>query len=1078
MKRDATGKFIRNWADNKQRISLSLTSTAWRSLNKIAQRHSISRSEVIERLARNLASQDPFEQEAYQAQPTQQDITQPSEPPPMQLNTEQINAQVNLEPTFLNATNLNPVNTKQDSKPDVEQRIVAILESISDAFVAIDRNWCYAYVNHAATQILHKTPEQLLGKHIWNEVFPDHIDGMAYRNMHRAMTEQIAVSWEEYGEPIGRWLEVNAYPSPEGIAVYFRDITERKQADVEREQLLYELEVERSRFEAVLQQMPAGVMIADAVSGKLVLANEQAEQIVGYSRAQLLGLDAYHRFAPDDSSPPSEQKDHSTEMPLVRSLRTGEVITDEEMEWCHEDGHRIVMSANSAPILNQQGQIVAAVVVFQDITDRKQSELERRRLEAELRQSEERLQLALATVRMVVWDFDVKTNEVICSESAREIWGFQRGTAEEFIDHVHPGDRAHLIATNARALTGEIPYTVEYRVVQPNGVICWLRSEGKIYRNTAGQPDRIIGISVDVTQQKRIENERTHTEELLRRSANRARQLQRVTAALAEASTPKQVAKAIMERGITALGAKAGTIVLVSEESDPVVGKTASRRLKLSEIVGYPQPILDEWQEFPITAPIALAETVRTEKPIFLGSEREILKQFPQMASILAITGSRAIATIPLIVSGRTLGGMGISFADPQPFDEDDRTFILTLAQQCAQAIARAQLYEAEQRARATAEAANRAKDEFLAVLSHELRTPLNPILGWTQLLLRGKLDADTTAIALASIERNAKLQVQLIEDLLDISRILQGKLNLNSCPVNLAATVEAAMETIRLAAETKAIQVQTHFAFKDYIVLGDSGRLQQVIWNLLSNAVKFTPHKGKIDVYLERVGDYVSIQIQDTGKGIQPEFLPHVFDYFRQADSSITRTFGGLGLGLAIARHIVELHGGIIQAESLGEDQGATFTVTLPVWKGAPDPALMNSFPSSSHANLDGVRVLVVDDEADNLDLVTFILEQAGATVTAVASALEGLKHFQQDVPDILLADIGMPDVDGYNFLHQIRQLPLERGGQVPAIALTAYASKTDQLQALAAGFQQHIAKPITPDHLLTEIQHLVVRG
>ncbi|MDX2211844.1 MAG: ATP-binding protein [Oculatellaceae cyanobacterium bins.114] len=670
-------------------------------------------------------------------------------------------------------------------------------------------------------------------------------------------------------------------------------------------------------------------------------------------------------------------------------------------------------------------------------------------------------------------NWDLETKQRISVSLTSTAWRSLNETAQK-----HNMSRSEVIERLARGLESE-PSIQQWFEVSANAslsgatVPCRDLTEPEL-EETETQAESSLNGFGNVLDLKPIADGNP-TEALLRRSANRAKQLQRVTAALAEASTPKQVAKAVVERGISALGAQAGGVYLVHEENNSSTEGDASPYLTLSEVIGYPQPLLDLWGQLPTSTPIVLVESVRTQKPIFLSHQSEILKHFPQMADVLAITQSQAIATIPLIVSGRTLGGIGISFANPQPFDEDDRTFILTLAQQCAQAIARAQLYEAEQQARALAEAANRAKDEFLAVLSHELRTPLNPILGWTQLLLRGKLDDNTTAIALKTIERNAKLQVQLIEDLLDISRILQGKLILNAYPVNLVSTIEAAIETVRLMVDTKAIQLQTHFPTTSCMVLGDPTRLQQVVWNLLSNAVKFTPSEGTIDIHLERTGDYVSIQIRDSGKGIQSGFLPHVFDYFRQADSSITRTFGGLGLGLAIARHIVELHGGVIQAESGGEGQGATFTVTFPSWKEPLQAPSVNRCSASSHVDLQGVRVLVVDDEIDNLDLLTFILEQAGATVTAVASALEGLEQFRQNVPDILLADIGMPEIDGYNLLHQIRQFPPEQGGQVPAIALTAYASKADQLEVLAAGFQRHIAKPVALDDLLTEIKQLV---
>lgn len=377
--------------------------------------------------------------------------------------------------------------------------------------------------------------------------------------------------------------------------------------------------------------------------------------------------------------------------------------------------------------------------------------------------------------------------------------------------------------------------------------------------------------------------------------------------------------------------------------------------------------------------------------------------------------------------------------------------------------------------ARQEAEAANHIKDEFLAVLSHELRSPLNPILGWAKLLRTGKLDAAKTAHALETIERNAKLQTQLIEDLLDIARILRGKLNLTITPVNLALTIEAALETVRLSAEAKSIQIQMQLDPTVEFIAGDAARLQQVIWNLLSNAVKFTPNGGQIIIRLEEVGEQAQIQVSDTGQGISLEFLPHVFDHFRQADSTTTRKFGGLGLGLAIVRQLVEMHGGTVQAASPGEGQGATFTVRLPLPQEA-NPKIgvdRNVFPEASVTAhpLQGVRVLLVDDEADTRELMAFVLETAGATVMAVPSAIAALNKVSQTDLDILVSDIGMPEMNGYTLIQQIRKLLPEQGGQVPAIALTAYVGEIDQQQAIAAGFQRHIAKPVEPNTLVEAI-------
>ncbi|ACC80525.1 hybrid sensor histidine kinase/response regulator [Nostoc punctiforme] len=391
----------------------------------------------------------------------------------------------------------------------------------------------------------------------------------------------------------------------------------------------------------------------------------------------------------------------------------------------------------------------------------------------------------------------------------------------------------------------------------------------------------------------------------------------------------------------------------------------------------------------------------------------------------------------------------------------------------------RAHLLELEQIARAKAETANRIKDEFLAILSHELRTPLNAILGWSKLLQSRRLDQEKTSQALATIEKNANLQVQLIEDLLDISRILQGKLTLDITKINLKSTILSALETMRLAAETKLIEVSTVFEPNVGQVMGDSTRLQQVVWNLLSNALKFTPKGGKIEVRLEQADGYAQIIVSDTGKGISPEFLPFVFDYFRQADSTSTRNFGGLGLGLAIVRNIVEIHGGIVKAKSEGEDKGAIFTVSLPLLpdesRSLTDKQNSAVFLTSNSLALSGIRVLVVDDDTDSRDFIAFVLEQDGAFVIAVSSAYEALQTLAEIKPDVLVSDIGMPEMDGYMLIHQVRTLIPEQGGRIPAIALTAFARNDDQQEALKAGFQMHLSKPVNPEELIAAITRIV---
>jgi PAS domain S-box-containing protein len=393
----------------------------------------------------------------------------------------------------------------------------------------------------------------------------------------------------------------------------------------------------------------------------------------------------------------------------------------------------------------------------------------------------------------------------------------------------------------------------------------------------------------------------------------------------------------------------------------------------------------------------------------------------------------------------------------------------------------REQAFTQEHHGRTLAEAANRAKDAFLAVVSHELRSPLSPILSWSRLLRMKVLDEAKSARALETIERSARTQAQLIDDLLDLSRIVAGKLRLQVGPVELASVVEQAIEVARPAADAKQIRLQTILDTEAGVISGDPGRLQQVVWNLLSNAVKFTPKGGRIQITVERINSHVEIVVSDTGQGIPTEFLAHPFERFEQAQSGTTRSHGGLGLGLAIVRHIVELHGGTVFAESAGEGQGATFTVKLPrtifmrtageserrhpTLGALPEPGALPS--------VYGLRALVVDDEPDSNEVVSTVLGAAGAEVRVAASAAEGLEQLKQWTPDVIVSDIGMSHEDGYMFLAKLHALPGE-AAHIPVVALTAYATTDDRVRIFSAGFRAHVVKPMDPLELVAVVANV----
>ena len=450
--------------------------------------------------------------------------------------------------------------------------------------------------------------------------------------------------------------------------------------------------------------------------------------------------------------------------------------------------------------------------------------------------------------------------------------------------------------------------------------------------------------------------------------------------------------------------------------------------------------------------------------------------------------------------SGEVIGGLFFGHPEAGRFTEKHERIVEGLAAQTAIAMDNARLYEraqkaikdreilleSEQEARRLAEDTSRTKDEFLGLLSHELRTPLNAILGWSRMLAESSLDQESHSRAIEIIDRNAKLQSRLIDDMLDVSRIISGKLRLDAQPVDLTAVVNGAVDTLRPATEAKNIRIYVVLDYNAGIVLGDATRLQQVIWNILSNAVKFTPKDGSIRVSLERINSHVEIIVSDSGIGIEEDFLPFVFDRFRQADSSSSKKFGGLGLGLSIVRHLVELHGGTVEAHNRTDVQGAVFSVKLPVMavyrQSEPQAqeieqnvrTVGESISFDCPPSLDGIKILVVDDDPDARQLLSAILERCGAEVETCDSAARALLLFEEYKPDVLVSDIGMPEQDGYELIRQIREKEKGSGKRLPAVALTAFARTEDRLKALSAGYNIHVPKPVEPAELLVVIANL----
>ena len=438
----------------------------------------------------------------------------------------------------------------------------------------------------------------------------------------------------------------------------------------------------------------------------------------------------------------------------------------------------------------------------------------------------------------------------------------------------------------------------------------------------------------------------------------------------------------------------------------------------------------------------------------------------------------QAVRISPLSHEGRAIGTLTII--------DDVTERVARESELQAQIEERSRLLSSEKLARSEAERANRLKDEFLATISHELRNPLNAILGWAHMMRLGKLNEANMERAVETIYRNAQSQTQLVADLLDVSRIISGKLRLDVRTVDLISIVNAAIDSIRPATDAKSIRLQTMLDPAAGPISGDADRLQQIVWNLLTNAVKFTPKGGKIQVKLQRIDSHVEVVVSDSGVGISKEFLPYVFDRFRQADASTTRIHGGLGLGLSIVHQLVDLHGGTVTVQSEGEGKGATFTIVLPFVGVISQQDVDSSHQAQTEEvasfeglpSLQGLKVLVVDDEADTRELIGEVLKECGSEVIVTSSAAEALEALEQYKPDILISDLGMPDEDGYSLIEKIRALPTERGGTIPAAALTAYARAEDRMRVLRSGFQFHLPKPVDSAELVTVVASLAGRA
>jgi PAS domain S-box-containing protein len=598
-----------------------------------------------------------------------------------------------------------------------------------------------------------------------------------------------------------------------------------------------------------------------------------------------------------------------------------------------------------------------------------------------------------------------------------------------------------------------------------------------------GPKGQIIGaskIARDITEQRQARRALDEVLETLREQAEALRTLNEIGKTISAELNLHKTVQAVTDAATELTGARFGSFFYN-------VLKDEGASYMLYTLAGAP---LEAFAHFPMPRATDLfGPTFRGEGVVRIDDVKRDPRYgknspyYGMPEGHLPVTSYLAVPVVSR--SGEVLGGLFFGHPEAGMFTERDEIIVSGLASQAAVAMDNARLYEAAKKARAEAEHAaaenerlykqaeesSRLKEEFLATISHELRTPLSAILGWARMLRLGQLSAENSAKALETIERNARAQAQLVDDLLDVSRIITGKLRMDVRPAAPNSFIDAAVDAVRPAADAKGVRMQKVVDTGPISIPGDPVRLQQVVWNLLSNAIKFTPRGGRVQIRSERVNSHLEIVVSDTGQGIPPQFLPYVFDRFRQADQKTSRQHGGMGLGLAIVRHLVEMHGGTVHADSDGEGKGATFTVMLPITPvyqvdssgGRVHPGARELMPSDDITDrLDGLRILVVDDEADTRELLRQGLEYCGAKVKVAGSAAEAIEALMSSVPDILISDIGMPGTDGYDLIRQVRALPPDRGAKVAAIALTAYTRIEDRLQALRTGYDMHVPKPV----------------
>ncbi|MDY7231353.1 GAF domain-containing protein [Hyalangium rubrum] len=830
---------------------------------------------------------------------------------------------------------------------------------------------------------------------------------------------------------------------------------------MERARLLSEVEAQRARLEDLVMRVPAVMSVTRGAEHRFVLCNPRHRQLMGGRdltgltvREALPEMAGQGFFELMDRVYTSGEPFIGKEVPLRFNGQPSDVLPETFFDFVYQ------------PLRDAEGKVEGIASFAFDVTDQV---LGRRTVEELLRdmaRSEERFRAFLTATSEIIWDMPPSG----VFDSDQPGWRAFTGQRREallgwgWLQAVHPEDRDLIERAWRESVRAGASLQSEVRLRRQDGVYRHMQMRAVPVLELDGTVREWVGIHRDVTRQHEDAAERERLLAQEQRHRTQLEGLAKASLAIGQAASLDAVLQVTTEQARALIGAHQSVTSLTTSEDGTQTINSVSLSDKYRAWNGYAVP--------PNGAGIYM-EVCRTNRSLRMTQEE--LEAHPKWRGFGAHAAEhppmRGWLAVPLIGrNGRNLGLIQLSDRYEGEFNAEDEAILVQLARLSSVAIENARLM-------AESQAANRAKDEFLAVMSHELRTPLTAVLGWTQMLRSRKDDSAVREKGLEVIERNARSLAQLIEDVLDVSRILTGKLTLHRKAVELAGVVQAAVEVVRPRADQKEVSLSVEVAPGVGLVTGDPGRLQQVFWNLLANAVKFTQEGGRVEVRVERGEGEWRVRVRDTGQGIRPEALPHLFERFWQADGSSTREHGGLGLGLAIVRHLVELHGGSVEAQSPGPGQGSTFTVRLPVPALLPEAERAASAEAAKATRLDGVRVLLVEDAEDARELITLLLKERGAEVRATANAREAMESLTASLPDVLVSDIGLPGEDGHTLLKRVREWSEARDQWIPAIALTAYAGAEDARRAYRAGFQVHMAKPLEAEALVESVARLAAR-